>query len=248
MRASTRWSWSSAEFGGRGPGACRPRRTRRIMPPAPTRRAARRGSPTLRGRPPPTIGQGHATHIPPLRRCPRAPARGRAVGLSRLRRRRHVDLRQPAARSAQGEVRVHADARMARARTALERELRRRLGSVRLAGRARADEPPRGPRAALQDVHGAARLHARRVLRAHARRGDEVPRPRAQGAVVDGERDRLGERRDGPESAGPGAQRAAPGGARAARAAVHEGNRAQDRIGRALPGRRVLAVPLPHLQ
>ena len=91
------------------------------------------------------------------------------------------------------------------------------------------------------------RLRPRRLLRAHPRRGAALSRPRAQGADDQRGRDRPRPGRGGLGGRRPGAERPAQGGHGPHRAGG-EPRRAQGRGGRALPRRRVLALPLQDLQ
>ena len=166
----------------------------------------------------------------------RPPARGR----------RHVDVRPSSAAGHSAAVRLHRHHGVARSPAPVERAIqRRRLRLVRVARRPRADESSRGARTASEAVDAPEELRRRRLLRAHARRGNEVHRPRAErpDVVSKTSRARVGGRREPAPT-----PQAALEARRAEIAAIEEGeprrHRPALRRRDALPGRAVLALPV----
>ena len=67
---------------------------------------------------------------------------------------------------------------------------RRRIGIFRQPAWPAADQSSRGARPTAKKLHRRTRLHQERLLRGHARPGDEISRPRSQRPHVHGRRDR----------------------------------------------------------
>jgi len=95
----------------------------------------------------------------------------------------------PPLKQLQEKVSLHADQGVARSCPPVLRALeRRRIGIVRQRARSAADQSSRGARPVAEELDQRARLHPGRLLRRHARPGDEVAGPRSQRAGFHGKR------------------------------------------------------------
>ena len=100
----------------------------------------------------------------------------------------------PPAQGAAIEIRLHAQRRVARNASAVGGSPGRRIGLVRFARRAGADQSPRRRGLPAVALDGEQRYRRQRLLRAHARRGAHLPGDGIAAARVDGGCHRQGPR------------------------------------------------------